>query len=281
MNSPECKSEKPVLNNPDLFDYSWEQESCQRCRNIFIFNIETGEVCRVSCKSYSCPHCGRKKVQKLYSAINQYVKKWDRIRMWTFTFTDKCFYGLELEDRCKLASAIWKRFLDLTRQNKSLIGSQRNFQYIKVLELQKNGSPHYHLLVDRFVNIHTLIPIWKKAIEEKTGINIYGGSIMMDGKIRKGDAGKYVTKYLVKTLSELPTNTRMRRWSKSNKVSIFWKKNSSGWVCFHLYSSQISISSVIESYMYLENLKKEDKFPLFPDKPPEITSAKKIVYGND
>ena len=263
-----------------------EQEKCPRCRGNFLFNFETGEVKEVYCKAYKCPVCGDWKKYELKKAIDKFVSGWDRVRMWTFTFSSHIFRGLNTEERFKLASKIWKTFRDLLRSTKWIGEKERNFQYLKIIELQKNGSPHFHALVDRYVYQPKLNKIWQTAIKYCTD---YKGTLgnanvsKSEENVSKKNAGNYIIKYITKQLEDIQTNFLFRRWSKSGKGSMFAHKEKSGdWLFIHLNSDRYSLTSVIEFAIYQrENVKKPPN-QLFSIPPPEpSTKISEFNYGDD
>ena len=143
-NSKDICSESQKAKNPFT-----ETKECERCQGKWLFNFETGEIVKLQCKAYKCPVCGPKKTFFLKKFIQKYIDSWQNVTLWTFTFSSHIFEKMNLQERLKLASKIWKTFRDLIGRDKSLSEYQKAFQYLKVVELQENGSPHYHAVVDR------------------------------------------------------------------------------------------------------------------------------------
>lgn len=284
MDKMRKNSESNIIPSPEPSENKvTKMTECSRVQNHFLFDFSTGELIKVSCKAYKCPECGPRKKFKLQKAIEKYVKSWDRIRMFTFTFSSNIFSGLNMEEKLKLASKIWKTFRDSIRKSHVLTHFEKNFQYIKTIELQENGSPHFHALVDRFIFHSRIDKIWKSAIRQNTDYKGTLGSVNIQGGIRKGDAGKYITKYVTKQLIDIESKYNFRRWSKSGTVTIFEKREKIGdWLFIHLYSSSMSVSSVIEFAIYQRELKKKAPNLLFciqeKEKPPE---GQKFEYGAD
>jgi hypothetical protein len=89
-----------------------------------------------------------------------------------------------------------------------------SIKYIAILEFQKNGNPHLHVLVDRFIP-HG----WIKASWDALG----GGRI---GDIRLVDIHRishYLSKYLTKELL-LSAPERSRRVTTSRSIHLLEKK---------------------------------------------------------
>lgn len=283
MQYPEVNAKNPIDISSDSVHLHSDQEKCPKCRGKFLFCFSTGEIKEAFCKAYSCPVCGNYKKYQLEKAINDYVKSWDAVRMWTFTFSSHIFDGLNLEERIKKASTIWKTFRDLLARDIYASHFVKKFQYIKIMELQKNGSPHYHALLDRFVYHATMQRIWQKAISYHTKHKGSPGGVEVEGNISKRIAGKYITKYITKQLTDIKENILFRRWSKSGKGSMFAKKEVSGeWGFIHLYSSSVSITSTIEFAIWQREEVKNAIIPLFPIlKPPEPPPINDFFYGTD
>lgn len=263
-----------------------EKEKCPRCRGNFLFNFETGEVKEVYCKAYKCPVCGDWKKYELKKAIDKFVSGWDRVRMWTFTFSSHIFNGLNTEERFKLASKVWKTFRDLLRNTKWIGEKERNFQYLKIIELQKNGSPHFHALVDRYVYQPKLNKIWQTAIRYCTD---YKGTLgnanvsKTEENVSKKNAGNYIIKYITKQLEDIQTNFVFRRWSKSGKGSMFATREKSGdWLFIHLNSDRYSVTSVIEFAIFQrENVKKPPNQLFTVPIPTQEEVEEAFIYGMD
>lgn len=273
-------------NAKKLTSYTPEREKCPRCKGSFLFNFDTGEVKEAYCKAYKCPVCGDWKKFQLQKAIDKFVSSWDRVRMWTFTFSSHIFNGMNTNDRFRLASKVWKTFRDLLRTAKFIGEKERNFQYIKIIELQKNGSPHFHALVDRYVYQPKLNKLWQTAIRYNTD---YKGTLgnanvsKTDESVSKKNAGRYIIKYITKQISEENLNFLFRRWSKSGKGTMLAKREKSGdWLFIHLNSDRYSITSVIEFAIFQrENVKKPPNELFSIQVPEKITDIDIFEYGND
>jgi len=86
-------------------------------------------------------------------------------------------------------------------------------QYIRVLEFQKNGNPHFHILIDQFIEIEWIRKAWVAV----------GGGFMVD--IRLVDVhrvSRYLSKYLTKELL-LSAPSRTRRVTTSRGIKLLAK----------------------------------------------------------
>jgi hypothetical protein len=86
-------------------------------------------------------------------------------------------------------------------------------QYIRVLEFQKNGNPHFHILIDRYIDLEWVRKAWVAV----------GGGFMVD--IRLVDVhrvSRYLSKYLTKELL-MSAPLRCRRVTTSRGIKLFEK----------------------------------------------------------
>lgn len=205
----------------------------------------TGEHIELKCKSYSCAYCGEIKRNRLAYYLNSYLNNFQIIRFWTLTIRSTAFeYNA---NKIKLASEIFRRFTNNVRRNNALGKNEQQFQYVKVLEFHKSGSPHFHVIVDRFLPVNILRALWQKAINDVLGKSGWNGNVHVKANLTKKSASNYIAKYVVKTAKELKPRQKARLWSKSNKIAIFPKKEpSKEWVL-------ISFGSVFEALILNHN----------------------------
>ena len=116
---------------------------------------------------------------------------------------------------CKYIKAMWRKFrVPISR----FLG--KTLSFIWVMELQKNGRAHLHVLIDAYLPQSWVSAKWSK----------YGGGYIVDVReisSAKAAAG-YVSKYLAKSLDGgLPD--RERRYGKSKNIKLFEKKDTGNW----------------------------------------------------
>lgn len=228
--------------------------SCPRCDKLFFVNISTGEIVKGKCNTYRCEFCGYRKARRLQNALKDYFIKFKIIRLWTFTITDQLINHFPENDKFKMFSEIWRRFLNNIRRDKRLTKSERNFQYVKVLELQKQGNPHYHVFFDRWVSREVVNDVWERLLIQlyqsgftyniddesefedeffvpEKNITKFGNAYVESNIDKKTGAHKYgftpaqassyITKYLMKTIKDLASLIKARVWTKSSRVRLF------------------------------------------------------------
>jgi hypothetical protein len=107
-------------------------------------------------------------------------------------------------------------------------------QYIRVLEIQKNGNPHFHILIDRYIEIEWIRKAWVSV----------GGGYMID--IRFVDVHRvshYLSKYLTKDLL-MSAPLRCRRVTTSRGIKLLEKvRTETVWTLV-----KIPISSLVVIY---------------------------------
>ena len=233
-----------ILNSPIKLSY------CPRCQGLYFFNIRTGQYGNANCKAYCCDYCGPKKAYKLELALCDYFQQYKHLRLFTFTFRTTAIDESGFNN--KIASEIWRRFINNLRRSTSLNDCQRNVDYVRVLEYTKRGYPHFHVFMSEYMPIQVIRGIWHNAINQVLGSKGVNGNVQVTysgsatSKNDKGNytpekASKYVAKYVVKTAKEKKEG--LRNWSKSGKVKIFPDKLfSCGWFFFNERSLNLNLN---------------------------------------
>jgi hypothetical protein len=107
-------------------------------------------------------------------------------------------------------------------------------QYIRILEFQKNGNPHLHILIDRYIAREWIQAAWVAV----------GGGRMVD--IRYVDVhrvSRYLSKYLTKELL-MSAPLRTRRVTTSRGIRLLAKApTDTRWLLF-----KVSIGRLIQVY---------------------------------
>jgi hypothetical protein len=118
------------------------------------------------------------------------------------------------------------------RRHKKLTETEKEFNYVKVVDLHKSGFVHFHGFFDRFISIYKVWSLWNLAIR-KASKNVFLRGSAHAARLYTGkQAARYVSKYVVKASKQL--EFRLNYYSKSNKISLFPKKPSSGeWLHYY------------------------------------------------
>lgn len=148
------------------------------------------------CKCWRCSRCGRRKVNQTRERIQAGLERGDT---WFATLTSPG--DEDPEASLNLLTARWKAFhLRLTR----LLG---HVEYVAVVELQKRGSPHFHVLVRG--------PLVSRRWLAKAAGGVGFGRMV---HVRPGE--RQIAGYLTKAIGpntsgdSLPAHLRRVRWSR-------------------------------------------------------------------
>jgi hypothetical protein len=156
---------------------------------------------RVNCKCWDCPYCGPRRA-KLYRARIRSVAEEHRLnRFLTLTLDPKKIEG----DPIKYLRECFNEFRVYLHRRFG-----RAIKYIAVVELQKNGNPHLHILLEQYIEQAWIKHTWQAV----------GGGFKVD--IRFVDVhrvSRYVSKYLTQELLiSAPKGTRRITCSRTIKL---------------------------------------------------------------
>jgi hypothetical protein len=159
---------------------------------------------RVNCKSWNCSFCGPRRAKRYKHAIRTTAEALQLCRFVTLTLDPKRIKG----DPVRYLNAVFARMRVYLQRHHG--GSP---QYIRVLEFQKNGNPHFHILIDRYIEIAWIRKAWVAA----------GGGHQVD--LRQVDVhhvSRYLSKYLTKDLL-MSAPLRSRRVTTSRGIKLLGK----------------------------------------------------------
>ena len=136
---------------------------------------------RMECKRWSCPDCGPKQAWILQQLIAAKAKELGLFRMLTLTLDPKKIKG----EAYTHLNESWRKLREAFRRK-----FKASISFIAVNEYQKNGMPHKHVLVDRYIHQKWVKNKWKKL----------GGGHQVDIRRIKNedDPARYICKYLTK-----------------------------------------------------------------------------------
>jgi len=97
---------------------------------------------RVNCKTWSCSFCGPRKAKRYKRAIRMLAEQEQLNRFLTLTLNPSRVQG----EPVRYLRQVFNKFRTYLRRKYGV-----SIKYIAVLEFHKNGAPHLHLLVDRFI----------------------------------------------------------------------------------------------------------------------------------
>jgi hypothetical protein len=159
---------------------------------------------RVNCKSWNCSYCAPRRAKRYRYAIRETAEARKLQRFLTLTLDPKKIEGDSVR---YLNDAFAKLRVYLHREYRVAP------QFIRVLEFQKNGNPHFHILIDRYIDLEWIRKAWVAV----------GGGFMVD--IRFVDVHRvshYLSKYLTTDLL-MSAPSRCRRVTTSRGIKLFEK----------------------------------------------------------
>jgi hypothetical protein len=159
---------------------------------------------RVNCKSWNCSFCGPRRAKRYKHAIRATAEALHLQRFLTLTLDPKKIEG----DPVRYLNAAFDKLRVYLKRQCGVAP-----QYIRVLEFQKSGNPHFHILIDRYIDLEWIRKAWVAV----------GGGFMVD--IRLVDVhrvSRYLSKYLTKELL-MSAPLRCRRVTTSRGIKLFEK----------------------------------------------------------
>lgn len=140
-------------------------------------------------------------VQKLESRMKSNIRARNEVRRLVLSNFDKSSKFMTLTFRENLqdiseANKCFKEFLRSVNRHLKRKGKP-NMKYVAVVEFQKRGAIHYHVICDlKGVNASRLWGFWKSATRQ------YDGGVDIKNIRQVDNVGAYVTKYMVKDLEK-------------------------------------------------------------------------------
>jgi hypothetical protein len=163
---------------------------------------------RLDDRKWSCDHCGPKKAKRYRKAIARAAEDHGLTRFLTLTLDPKRSPGPD--ESVEYIRACFDKFRTYLKRK-----YQVAVKYIAVIELQKSGMAHLHILVDRFLEKPWLDAAWHAV----------GGGFTWIKYTDVHRVSAYVSKYLTKELfAEVPS--KKKRISTLNRPGFTGDSNS-------------------------------------------------------
>jgi hypothetical protein len=197
---------------------------CGRMSLMGIGAASRGKVIRLGCKTWRCPSCGPKKATRVRHAIAAQAAKRNLCRFLTLTLNPKV---CRPEDSIKHIKSTWNKFRVILQRKTGC-----SITFIAVIEFQKNGYAHLHILVDRYLRQQWVSKAWQAV----------GGGSMVD--IRQVDLHRvaaYLSKYLTKDIILGRNDQKYRRYTTSRDIRLFEKPEKGQWLMFKVAIEQLFI----------------------------------------
>jgi hypothetical protein len=185
---------------------------------------------RLGCKSWSCGRCGPRKAKRLRKAITERATEKGLSRFLTLTLDPA---DCTPEESVRYIRSCWNKFrVYLKRRYRTRLS------YIVVLELQKSGYAHLHILIDRFIEQGWISDAWQ---------SLGGGRIVHIKQVDIHRVAPYLSKYLTKDLLLGGCQSRSRRCTTSRDIVLYPQRPSGTWSLVKLSISALHAKDNLQS----------------------------------
>ena len=220
--SPGCGPKSDRAEGPSSSSSSF-LDSYKNNRNSFcgswsvIGRIDEGgrkyaQVVRLGCKRWSCPVCGPKRARQLRHAIINAAQRNELRRFLTLTLDPR---SCEASESVVYVRKCWNKLRTYLKRK-----YDESITFITVLELQKSGYAHLHILVDRYIPQQWIQSSWQKI----------GGGLFVNIKfVDIHRIAAYLSKYLTKELLLNQFKPGTRRFTTSRNIKLLEKAVKGAW----------------------------------------------------
>lgn len=156
----------------------------------------------VTCKCWNCPRCGPRKANRYRKAIGQLAEAHRLNILLTLTLDPKKLNG---EDSTRYINRLFRHFRTYLKRK-----LHRAPTYIRILEHQKNGNAHLHILLNGYVPQEWISNAWA---------SLGGGPIVDIRRVTMRSVSHYLSKYLTKQML-LSAPKRSRRVTTSRGLKL-------------------------------------------------------------
>ena len=170
------------------------------------------------CKSYRCNRCRNPKLKKVRSRIAEIASEHKLRRMATLTLDPERIPRKYRNKTDRYIRSLWRMMRVLLSRE-----CGKSLSFVGVLEFQKNGNAHLHVLLGQYIEQEWLSKAWQ---------SIGGGKVVDIRFVDVHRVSAYLSVYLagdkVKlTLELLPLRARI--FTTSRSIVLWGKKKASGW----------------------------------------------------
>ena len=167
---------------------------------------------RAKCKKLACLECGPVKTKHYQAAVHKAAAAHKLHRHIILTL-DPGLIPADV-DSVTYIQQVWTRFRSWMQDKRGL-----SLTYIRVIQLQENGTAHFHLVVSETITQETIIEGWTAC----------GGGHQCRIRFRDPHRGaEYITRYITRELMlVLPKGRRILSCSRG--ILLFEKLLPSGW----------------------------------------------------
>lgn len=167
---------------------------------------------RFRCKCWRCECCGPRKAARLRRAIVRVATAKDLRRFLTLTLDPATCTP---EDSIRHIRQCWNKFRTALKREYGT-----SISFITILELQKSGYAHLHVLIDRYIPQPWISSAWQA---------MGGGKIVFIKQVDIQRVAPYLSKYLTKDLLLADFRRRQRRYTTSRDIKLLAVSPSGTW----------------------------------------------------
>ena len=167
---------------------------------------------RLRCKCWRCECCGPRKAARLRRAIVRVATEKDLRRFLTLTLDPA---ACRPEDSIRYIRQCWNKFRTALKRQ-----CGTSISFITILELQKSGYAHLHVLIDRYIPQGWISTAWQA---------VGGGRIVFIKQVDIHRVAPYLSKYLTKDLLLAAFRRRQRRYTTSRDITLLAYTSSGTW----------------------------------------------------
>ena len=178
-----------------------------RCGKLSLRGVAPGatnhaKFVRVTCKCWNCPGCGPRKANRYRKSIGRLAEANRLNVMLTLTLAGEKLNG---EDSTRYINRIFGHFRTYLKRK-----LRRPPVYIRILEYQKNGNAHLHILLNGYIPQAWISDAW---------VSLGGGKIVDIRRVSMHKVSHYLSKYLTKQML-LSAPKRARRVTTSRGLKL-------------------------------------------------------------
>lgn len=165
-----------------------------RAKKIALLNISEAIITDVKytgipCMSWTCPDCSIKKALQTKYLLRDVIQLNKLAYFLTLTLDPVKIPQEYKESTHKYITKIFNHFMTILKRNK-INRSEEVLKYVWVVEFQKNGNAHLHILLNKFLPIRIVRKLWK---------HVGGGAQMKIEKVQTLiGISNYISDYIVK-----------------------------------------------------------------------------------
>lgn len=155
--------------------------------------IQKAKFTRIGCKSWTCPTCSIKKAVKVKYQLREIIRLNELGYFLTLTLDPKKVpheYLSESENKThKYITKLFNHFITVLKRSK-FYNKNNRLKYVWVVEFQKNGNAHLHILFNTFLPYEEIKRLWE---------HVGGGGILWIEKVKTLEGiSNYISDYIVK-----------------------------------------------------------------------------------